>query len=81
MGGDSMTARINFPALELASIRKGWGTMDLQKAAGLSTATLYVIRKNGGKCRPVTFNKIAAALGVDVSEIVTFPDGVQQAND
>ena len=41
----------------------------LSELTGVSKATLSAV-KNGKKCSEDTGNKIAAALGVDVSEIV-----------
>ncbi len=41
----------------------------LSELTGVSKATLSTV-KNGKKCSEDTGNKIAAALGVDVSEIV-----------
>ena len=70
-----MPAIINLDAMVKATVLKGWSFIDLQKEAGLSSVTLYSIRKKGGRCLPSTMARIAKALGVDVTEIVTFPDG------
>lgn len=73
-----MKAVLNFDAVELAAMRKGWGMKETARKAGLSEATLFQIRKRGGRGFSRTFGKLANALGIDVLDIVTFPDGSQQ---
>ena len=76
-----MTAILNFDAVQLAAMRKGWGIKETAREAGLSGATLFQVRKRGGRGCPRTFGKVARALGVDVTEIVTFTEDGQKGQD
>ena len=76
-----MTAILNFDAVQLAAMRKGWGIKETAREAGLSGATLFQVRKRGGRGCPRTFGKVARALGVDVMEIVTLTDGSREKKD
>ena len=76
-----MTALLNFDAVKLAAMRKGWGIKETARKAGVSDATLFQIRKRGGRGTGKTFGKVARALGVDVMEIVTITEDSQQIKD
>ena len=55
--------------LDIAMARARLNRGDLAKKAGVPVPTLCTVmqRKN---CRPATIGKVAAALGVDVTEII-----------
>lgn len=59
--------KINAKKYELARARACMGPKELE-AAGISRGTLCNIRKRNLK--PQTIGRIAAALGVDVTEII-----------
>ena len=61
--------RIDRKKARLAMARKGVRFVDLEKAVPHGT----LVHALGGKrnCRPATAGKIADALGVDVTEILT----------
>lgn len=59
--------KINAKKYELARARACMGLKELE-AAGISRGTLSNIRKRNLK--PKTIGRIAAALGVDVTEII-----------
>lgn len=61
--------KINRSKLELAMARACMNTADLVKAAEMPRPTFGNILKGKG-VRPGTAGKIAAALGVDVTEIL-----------
>ena len=59
--------------LEIMAARKGMKMGQLADKAGLCRQNLSTI-KNRGTCTAVTACKIAAALGVDVTEIIEEED-------
>lgn len=61
--------KINVNKLFVAMARKGINFSELSSISKVSRPTLSYI-KNGKTCRPDVVSKIAAALGVDVTEII-----------
>lgn len=61
--------KINKQKLEVAMAKECMNTFDLCKAAEMKYQMFRWIF-NGGNCKPATIGKIAAALGVDVTEII-----------
>ena len=61
--------RISEDKVRLAMARKAMNPYDLCSAAGISYPSYRRIMKSGG-CKIATLGKIAAALGVDVTEIL-----------
>lgn len=61
--------KISQDKVQLAMARKAMNPYDLCSKAGLSYASYRRIMKKGG-CKLATLGKIAAALGVDVTEII-----------
>lgn len=55
--------------LAIAMARNGINFQALAKLSGISRATLSYIN-NGKSCKPEVAGKIAAALGVDVMDII-----------
>jgi DNA-binding Xre family transcriptional regulator len=55
--------------IELLQARKGLGTVDFAAKAGVSRQNISTLKLRG-TCRPVTAARLAAALGVDVAEII-----------
>lgn len=62
--------KINTARLNLAQARAKMSSKELQKKANISDVTLGRIRNGMQESRPQTVGRIAAALGVDVSEII-----------
>ena len=60
---------INKESLNLALAKQQMNPYEVCRKAGISYETFRKIR-NGKKCKPATIGKIAAALGVDVREII-----------
>ncbi len=48
-----------------------WGQAELARAAGISVNTLWQIENGRRRPRPVTIRKIATALGIDPSDLVS----------
>lgn len=65
--------RISKHKLELALARKCWNQRDLRDNAIVSAQTILNINK-GKAVLPATVGKIAAALGVDVTDIIEGED-------
>lgn len=61
--------KINKQKLDLALARKCWNQRDLRKSGSVSAQTILNLNK-GKNILPATAGKIAAALGVDVTEII-----------
>lgn len=61
--------KISQDKVQLEMARKAMNPYDLCSAAGISYAAYRRIMKSGG-CKIATLGKIAAALGVDVTEIL-----------
>lgn len=61
--------KINKQKLDLALARKCWNQRDLHKSGNVSAQTILNLNK-GKNILPATAGKIAAALGVDVTEII-----------
>ncbi len=61
--------KISKSKLELALARKFWNQRDLRDNAIVSAQTILNINK-GKSVMPATVGKIAAALGVDVTDII-----------
>lgn len=61
--------KISQDNVQLAMARKSMNPYDLCSKAGISYAAYRRIMKEGG-CKIATLGKIAAALGVDVTEII-----------
>lgn len=61
--------RISKEKIELLQARKGLGVLELAELAGVSRQNISII-KNRGTCMPKTAARIAAGLGVDVTEIL-----------
>lgn len=61
--------KINVNKLSIAMARAGMNFSELANSSKVSRPTLSYI-KNGKSCRPDVAAKIAAALGVDVTEII-----------
>ena len=61
--------RLNKTKLEIAQAKKRINPYDLCEAAGIRYNTYRRIVK-GGDCKPTTAGNIAAALGVDVEELI-----------
>lgn len=59
--------------LEIMAARKGMNLGQLAEKAGLGRQNLSTIKKRGS-CTALTAVKIAAALGVDVTEIIEEED-------
>lgn len=55
--------------IEAALARKGWTKTKLAQESNLNTPNICMAIRRGS-CLPVTAGKIAAALGVDVTEIM-----------
>ena len=60
---------INKESLNLALAKQQMNPYEVCRKAGISYETFRKIR-NGKKGKPATIGKIAAALGVDVREII-----------
>jgi len=56
--------------LNIAQARAQMSNRELQQKAGISDVTLAKIRSGSYQARPLTIGKLAAALGVDVTEII-----------
>ena len=69
MGGGGDKVKANKRKLELAMARAKMNTEDLCKKAAMPRPTVNNVI-SGRSVRPGTFGKIAAALGVDVTEIL-----------
>ena len=61
--------KISKSKLNIALARKQWNQRDLRDYAIVSAQTLLNLNK-GKSVMPATVGKIAAALGVDVTEII-----------
>ena len=61
--------KVSKSKLNIALARKQWNQRDLRDNAVVSSQTILNINK-GKSVMPSTAGKIAAALGVDVSEIL-----------
>lgn len=61
--------KISKTKLNIALARKCWNQRDLRDNAVVSSQTILNIN-NGKSVMPATVGKIAAALGVDVTEII-----------
>lgn len=61
--------KISKSKLNIALARKQWNQRDLRDNAIVSAQTILNLNK-GKSVMPATVGKIAAALGVDVTEIV-----------
>jgi DNA-binding Xre family transcriptional regulator len=61
--------RINDVKIYAAMSRKEWNIKKLSETAGVSRATVSYI-KNGKRCSDEVGQKIAAALEVDVTELI-----------
>lgn len=61
---------LNLSAIGIAKARQNINDRELAKRSGLSTTSIATILKKG-KAKDTTAGKLAEALGVDVSEIVT----------
>ena len=62
--------KLNTHAFKLEKARKEYTTIRLAKESGVSIPAINRAMKDG-KVQDVTAGKLARALGVDVSEIVT----------
>ena len=65
--------KISKSKLNIALARKQWNQRDLRDNAIVSAQTILNLNK-GKSVRPATVGKIAAALGVDVTEIIEDED-------
>lgn len=61
--------KISKAKLNIALARKCWNQRDLRDNAVVSSQTVLNIN-NGKSVMPATVGKIAAALGVDVTELI-----------
>lgn len=61
--------KINVNNLLIAMAKAGMNFSELANSSKVSRATLSYI-KNGKSCRPDVIAKIAAALGVDVTDLI-----------
>lgn len=61
--------KISKSKLNIALARKQWNQRDLRDNAIVSAQTILNLNK-GNSVMPATVGKIAAALGVDVTEII-----------
>ena len=61
--------KISKTKLNIALARKCWNQRDLRDNAVVSSQTVLNIN-NGKSVMPATVGKIAAALGVDVTELI-----------
>ena len=61
--------KVSKTKLDIALARKCWNQRDLRDNAIISCQTVLNIN-NGKSVLPATVGKIAAALGVDVTEII-----------
>lgn len=61
--------KISTSKLNIALARKQWNQRDLRDNAIVSAQTILNLNK-GKSVMPATVGKIAAALGVDVTEII-----------
>lgn len=64
-----MNLKISQDKVQIVMARNTMNPYDLCSAAGISYASYRRIMKEGG-CKIATLGKIAAALGVDVKEII-----------
>ena len=65
--------KISKSKLNIALARKQWNQRDLRDNAIVSAQTILNLN-NGKSVMPATVGKIAAALGVDVTEIIEDED-------
>ena len=65
--------KISKSKLNIALARKQWNQRDLRDNAIVSAQTILNLNK-GKSVMPATLGKIAAALGVDVTEIIEDED-------
>lgn len=65
--------KISKSKLNIALARKQWNQRDLRDNAIVSAQTILNLNK-GKSVMPATVGKIAAALGVDVAEIIEDED-------
>ena len=63
------TMKVSKTKLNIALARKCWNQRDLRDNAVVSSQTVLNIN-NGKSVMPATVGKIAAALGVDVTELI-----------
>lgn len=63
--------KISKAKLNVALARKQWNQRDLRDNAVVSAQTILNLNK-GKTVMPATVGKIAAALGVDVTEIIEY---------
>ncbi len=68
-----ITVKISKSKLNIALARKRWNQRDLRDNAVVSAQTTLNINK-GKEVMPATAGKIAAALGVDVTDIIEQED-------
>lgn len=61
--------KIDAKKLELSQAKKGINTNQIILKSGLTEKTIQNI-KNGKPCRPLSVQKLAKALDVDVTEIL-----------
>ena len=66
--------KINKQKVEIAMARECINTFDLCKAVEMKYQQFRKIF-NGNSCKPATAGRIAAALGVDVTEIIETEKG------
>lgn len=64
---------LNVPYIEKSLAVRGLTQKKLAEMSGLYRQNISTILKKGS-CTPITAGKIAAALGVDVSEIIKLPE-------
>lgn len=67
-----MKITINRPAIAMLIAKQEFTQQDLLNRSGIAQKTLNGILNGTGKPRIKTLGKLATALGVEVSEFVTF---------
>jgi Plasmid maintenance system antidote protein len=66
-----MSLKLDKTKVQICMARKGLTSFQLAKIAGVNPNTLNNAVNSGKACKPTTAGKIAEALEVDVTEILT----------
>jgi len=64
-----MTIKVKMENLQATRIKNGLSLRALSKVAGLSSATIFKIEKDGTPPNPSTAKKICDALGVEFGDL------------
>ena len=62
--------RLDPMKLEIIMAKKCFSMKELKKCSGVGGPTIPLMLRGRRNCRPATIGRIAAALGVDVTELL-----------